>query len=231
MDNDAKYLIINNLKAKSALKQRVYDNTFEAFKLIKAVLQETESDYNDQLSGTDNRIRLFYKERAKFETQIKVAGDILIFSMPTDVFKFNMEHHIWKTSYIENNRMNSYCGVINIYNFLTDSFDYNRLEDLGYLIARIFVNHQNHYFVEGKRQLGYLYNDFESARVTKEDLRKIINSAILYSMDFDLLIPPYDNVKIISVSQLNDKILTSQLQTGKRLGFKFNSDDVNEQYK
>ena len=32
--------------------------------------------------------------------------------------------------------------------------------DLGYLIGRIFINHENHFMVQGKRQLGFLYNDF-----------------------------------------------------------------------
>ena len=50
--------------------------------------------------------------------------------------------------------------MINIYNFLADSFKYNRLNDVGYLVGRVFLNKDLHYFVEGKRQLGFLYNDF-----------------------------------------------------------------------
>ena len=37
---------------------------------------------------------------------------------------------------------------------------------------------------------------------------------------------PYDNVKIASVGQINAKLEYSRMKTGKRLGFKFNSDDV-----
>jgi hypothetical protein len=48
-------------------------------------------------------------------------------------------------------------------------------------------------------------------------------------LEFDLLVPPYDMVKIASVAQMNSKIDSSKLQTGKRLGFKFNSDDVLEE--
>jgi hypothetical protein len=36
-------------------------------------------------------------------------------------------------------------------------------------------------------------------------------------------------VKIATVAQMNSKIDASKLQTGKRLGFKFNSDDVLEE--
>ncbi|HDP54189.1 MAG TPA: hypothetical protein ENN24_00670, partial [Bacteroidetes bacterium] len=113
--------------------------------------------------------------------------------------------------------------------FLTDSFKYNRNDDLGYLIGRLFVNREKHYFVEGKRQMGFLYNNFGQAIISKEVIKKIIESAMLYSLDFDLLVPPYDMVKIASVAQMNSKIDSSKLQTGKRLGFKFNSDDVLEE--
>jgi hypothetical protein len=186
------------------------------------------NDLNVTLKGADKRVKLEYRDRGKFEAEIRVAGDILIFSMHTNVFEFDRDHSIWKLSYVQENRLNSYCGVINVYNFLTDSFKYNRLDDLGYLIGRMFINRDNHYFVEGKRQMGFLYNNFGLATIDRESVRKIIETAILYALEFDLLVPPYDMVKIASVAQMNSKIESSKIQTGKRLGFKFNSDDVLE---
>jgi hypothetical protein len=49
-----------------------------------------------------------------------------------------------------------------------------------------------------------------------------------YALEFDLLVPPYDAVKLASVGQMTEKMHLSQLKTGKRLGFQFNSDDVLE---
>ena len=92
--------------------------------------------------------------------------------MHSNVFEFDKNHGIWKISYVENNDMNSYCGIINIYNFLSDSFKYDRLDDLGYLIGRIFINKDNHYFVEGKRQLGFLYNDFGNAVIDTKAIKR-----------------------------------------------------------
>ena len=100
------------------------------------------------------------------------------------------------------------------------------MEDLGYLIARIFVNRENHFFVEGKRQSGELVKDFASDELTKENLKEILETAIQYAIDFDLLVPPYDQVKIANVDQMQTEINHSKIQTGKRLGFKFNSDDI-----
>jgi hypothetical protein len=76
--------------------------------------------------------------------------------------------------------------------------------------------------------MGFLYNNFGQAVMNNEALKKILETAILYSLEFDLLVPPYDMIKIATVAQMNSKIESSKLQTGKRLGFKFNSDDVLE---
>lgn len=222
-------MIIDTLVEKAAMKQKVYDNTFETFNMIKDVLHEMSNDLNSNLKSNEKRIKLEYRDRGKFEAEIRVAGDILIFSMHTNVFEFDRDHSIWKLPYVQADRLNSYCGVINIYNFLTDSFKYNRIDDLGYLIGRMFINREKHYFVEGKRQMGFLYNNFGQAVMSNEALKKILETAILYSLEFDLLVPPYDMVKIATVAQMNTKIENSKLQTGKRLGFKFNSDDVLEE--
>ncbi len=77
--------------------------------------------------------------------------------------------------------------------------------------------------------MGFLYNNFGTIEIDKESLRRIVETAILYTLEFDLLVPPYDTVKIASVGQVNNKIENSKIQTGKRLGYKFNSDDVLEE--
>ena len=51
-------------------------------------------------------------------------------------------------------------------------------------------------------------------------------AADLTPLEFDLLVPPYDTVKIATVGQVEAKIQHSRVITGKRLGFQFNSDDV-----
>lgn len=218
--------IIGTLKEKASLKQLVYDNTYATFISLKELLQEYAVEANELLESTDKRIKLEYRDRGKFEAQLQVAGDILIFSMHTNIFCFERENIIWKNSYVERNRYNAYCGVINIYNFLSDSFKYNRSGDEGYLIGRIFINRENHYFVEGKRQMSYRHNSFGQEAISNEALTDIIESAIGYALEFDLLMPPFDAVKLVSVDLMNTKIENSKLQTGKRLGFKYNSDDV-----
>jgi hypothetical protein len=223
---DKKQEIIGTLKEKSILKQKVFDNTFEAFINVKEVLRSLTKEINANIAGIDSRIRLEYTDRSDFDAQIKVAGDILLFSMHSNIFQFDREHPAWKTAYIQKNKYNAYSGIINIYNYLADSFKYSRQDDLGYLIARIFINHEKQYFVEGKRQMGMLFTNYGSEAITKQSLQFIISTAIQYALEFDLLVPPYDTVKIATVGQAESKIQHSRVITGKRLGFLFNSDDV-----
>ena len=227
---NAKKKVENQLEGiivKTNLKQEVYRKTISSFALLKEVLKELAEDYREKLKDqVDENVLPTFQEKGLFEAEFKIGGDMLIFCMHSNVFVFNREHPIWKLDYITANPLNSYCGVFNIYNFLADSFKYSRNEDLGYLVARIFVNRENHFFVEGKRQSSELVKDFGSDEMTKEYMKEIIETTIQYAIDFDLLVPPYDQVKIVTVEQMQSEINHSRIQTGKRLGFKFNSDDV-----
>lgn len=228
MEKSKKDLIVESLSKKAILKQNVFDNTLEVFNQIKEILKSFTKDYNAQLKHSDERILLEYKDNGKFEAELKVAGDLLIFSMHSNIFEFDRNHKIWLLPYVKNDQATSYSGIINVYNFLSDSFKFNRFDDFGYLVTRLFVNKDNSFFVEGKRQTEYFYSHFGKEKISTDILKEIINSAILYALEFDLLVPPYDAVKIANVAQMNKKIEKSKMSTGKRLGFKFNSDDITE---
>lgn len=216
-------LMFNVVRDKSVLKQDVFNNIILNFKILKQVLKEIADDLNSRIAAVDERIIVEYKETGEFEAKVRFAGDLLIFQMHSNVFKFDKENALWKTKYLEENENRGYCGIINMYNFLNDSFKYNRQNDLGYLVGRLFVNYENHFMVEGKRQLGFLYNDFSTNTLDKAQLKSIIQSAIIYCLDFDLLVPGYDIVKEVSVRDINQIIDDSRIRTGKRLGFVFNS--------
>ena len=219
--------ILETIVSKSTLKQKVFDNTFATFNDLKETLLEMASEMDDQLDGLlDRRVRLEYRDRGKFEAQIQVANDLLIFQMYTDVFEFEPNHVIWQNPYVQTDRDNSYCGVINIYNFLSDSFKFNRNADEGYLIGRIFINREKCYFVEGKQQTSMRPMQFGKAEIDSEALVRILESAIYYALHFDLLLPSYDDNKRVTVDQFNTKLDNSKFVTGKRLGYDFDVDDI-----
>lgn len=212
---------------KSTVKQQVYKNTLQTFRILKKVLKSLEKDYLTTLKDQiDASVFPAFRERGPFEVEFEIGGDLLIFSMHSNVFEFDNKHPVLKSPYIQDDPLRSYCGMINIYNFLADSFRYNREKDLGYLVARIFVNKDNHFFVEGKRQTEENVKSFAIDTISPGILRQIVETAIRYCIEFDLLVPPYDHVKLATVEQMREKISHSKMTTGKRLGFVFNSDDV-----
>jgi hypothetical protein len=226
--DDIKKAIVGVLQTKAVVKQDVFASTKRNFDLLKEVLTNVQNEYNEELGDGDKRIQLLFEDKGEFVAQLKVAGDVLVFHMHTNTFEFDRDHEVWKSDYVKADANNSYCGVVNIYNFLHDSFRYSRENDAGYLIARVFINKEGHYFVEGKRQKGTGINNFGTSVIEAANWQKIIETAIIYSLEFDLLVPPYDDVKIISMMQMNGEILSSKMQTGKRLGFVYNADDVKQ---
>jgi len=220
----ARELIFNELKEKAILKQDVYNNLKLNFKVMKTVLKEMADNLKDRMHTQDERVKIEYRERGEYEAHLQFAGDILIFQMHSNVFQFDPGNSLWKTSYLSENPNRGFSGIINVYNFLSDSFKYNRSNDSGYMIARMFINAENHFMVQGKRQLGFIYNDFINMTMSKENMERVIESAILYVLDFDLYTPPYDRVQEITVSEINSANENLSLKTGKRLGFVFQAD-------
>lgn len=218
-------LMMKLIRERSIVKQDVYDKTVETLGLLKEVLHETVEQVKSDFADADGRVDFYYKDQGAFESEIKVAGDILGFYMHTNVFQFDRSHSIWKSSYLENDELNGYVGVINVYNFLADSFKYQRVHDRGYLIARLFVNRDGHFMVQGKRQMGYLFNDFINSKIDRDQMRLFVQSSIIYSIGFDLYAPPYQSVQEVSVGEIMAMSHNLKIATGKRLGFKFSNED------
>ncbi len=212
------------LKNKGQLKQNVYDSTLSAFSTLQDTAREISYKYQESGIDSTQRIPFVFKNRGSFEFEIKFGGDILLFMMHTNIFEFPRAHSVFKTPYLKKDKERSYCGIINIYNFLSDSFKYNRMNDQGYLIGRIFVNKDKHYLLEGKRELGLFYNNFENDLLDEEHAERIVQSAVEYTINFDLLTPPYESVQQVSVLDIRTTIDNMHLKTGKRLGFKFQAD-------
>lgn len=213
--------ILKLLAEKSVLKQDIFHNTLEQFNQLKELLKTTCHELKEKFNDHDNRVTFEFKDLGSFQCQIKIAGDLLIFQMHSNVFQIEESHSLWQSGYLTQNPNNSYVGVINVYNFLADSFRYDRSSDIGYLIARIFINQENHFIVQGKKQLGYLFNDFITSNFSLEQKQNFLDQVILYTLNFDLFVPPYENLHQITVEEMQDINHSGGLATGKRLGFQF----------
>jgi len=216
--------LIRTILEKSSLKQEVYHKTLDVFNIFKNVCEEFVSSNKGRMKKTPFPILFEYSDRGTFEFQLKFGSDILIFFMHSNVFEIPRDHLVMKSSYIREDKNRSYCGIIHIFNFLADSFKYNRTNDIGYCIGRVFVNRETHYFTEGKREIGLLYNNFTGNLLDRSAIQTIIFSSILYTLNFDLLTPPYDNIKEVSVAEMQTTLDAMSIRTGKRLGFRFHAD-------
>lgn len=216
--------IISLLNKKSQVKFQVHNNTLKAFKQFKQTARAIHQEIKSDVSSIHKHMSCSFKDKGEFEAELKIASDLIILTMHTNTFEFPRDHALMKTSYVKEDETRSFCGIIYIYNYLADSFKYNRLNDVGYLVGRVFINKENHFFVEGKRELGFLFNNFMGDPLDNEKIRQILESAIIYSINFDLLTPSFDQMKEVSVQEMVQYSNSLTIKTGKRLGFRFEAD-------
>jgi CRISPR/Cas system CMR subunit Cmr6 (Cas7 group RAMP superfamily) len=226
MESNLREQIIKIMKEKSSVKQDIFQETLNAFRTLKDTARAEAENLKRELFNIDKRVTVEFRDRSDFMFELKVAGDLLVFQMHTNIFEFDNAHYIKKAPYVAKNEMLSFCGMISVYNFLADSFKYYRINDVGYLMARIFVNRESSYFVESKnRKITMSHSDFGKQKINSEMSLNLLETIILATLEFDLFTPPYDTQREITVSEVNDTSSKISIQTGKRLGFKFQFED------
>lgn len=224
MDTENYLKILVEFEHKASLKQEIYRNAAEAFSLLKqqtaAIAAKLQSDYGRK----DPSVEVHFKENNKFEAELKFGGDMLMVSMHSNVFTFAPSHSIFQTNYIKNDACLAYCGAIYIHNFLADSIKYNRLADEGTLIARILINKEKHFIVEGEGALDFLYQNMELNVISAEKLTDVIERAILHCLEEDLVLPPFAEIKDVTLNQKQTMLAAGGYPTGKNLGYQFKAE-------
>jgi len=217
--------IVDLLRNKSSLKLDVLENAKQVFKLFKNESELLASALQKKIKEFDSRLTIEFKEKGDYYFELKIAGDLLVFTLHSNIFQFEKNHYLWQSKYIKENPNAIFCGQISVYNFLADSMKFNRQNDIGYPIARFFINKDRHYFAEGKGSINLKHGNFSSQVIKEEIIRLIIESLILYCMDFDLYVPPFQSLQELSVSEVTQTNDFMSSKTGKRLGFKFQFED------
>ncbi|MEY2651376.1 MAG: hypothetical protein RLZZ321_468 [Bacteroidota bacterium] len=215
--------LIDLLMHKSALKQDVADDLEVVFADLRKLIDLEIKALKEVI--TDERVRLFIKDRGDHEFHVYIGSDVLVFNLHHNVFRLPDSNPLWGTSYFKSQPNNGYFGTIHIYNFLAESLQQNRLDDQGYLLARIFVNHERHFFIEGKGSLGYTFSDPQHMLLSSEMLQLIAQMSFAYALQFDLYIPPFELMDEVSVGQIYVMGEQLKLRTAKRLGFKMSADE------
>jgi len=215
-----KQLLLN----KSALKQDIADDCEIVFESFKTLIQSEIDALKSVIE--DPRIRLYTDDKGKYEIHVYIGSDVLVFNLHNNVFRLPDNNPLWGTSYFRRDENNGYFGIINVYNFLAESFLKNRTEDIGYLIARGFVNHERHFWVEGKGILGGMFQDPQNLKLSDDIIGIIVQLTLAHALEFDLYIPPFDFYDELTVSHIQYIGDTLKLQTAKRLGFRMKREDI-----
>jgi hypothetical protein len=222
-DQDHLDYITNLLKSKSAAKQTTYKHLLAAFSILSKESQRIISELKKRATPTDKDITIEFTPVNEHEFHVKLAGDLLIFVLHTNIVTFADDHAMMNDPYMKEKEVNRYFGQIMIYNFMSDSLKFNRVNDPGYLLARLMINHDNRFFIEGEGQLATLFNKISDQPLTTETLNALVKLSLAIAIENDLMAMPYPEVKFITLYQKLEH--TPDLGGGQKIGFRMSYED------
>lgn len=216
--NFIKYL----LESKSTAKQTAYKHICRAFSVLEAESKRVVEELKRRANPSDKDVTVEFNSINAQEFDVKLAGDMLIFVLGTNIVTLEESHMIMKEDYIRENEVNRYFGQIMVYNFMAESLKYNRTNDPGYLLARIMINHENRFFIEGERELQD-FNPISQLPVTDEELQRVVRIVLKMAIENDLVAPAFTEVKAITLNQKRDHNL--ELGGAQKIGFKMSYEE------
>lgn len=205
------------LESKSNAKQTAYKHIQRAFSVLSDESRSVVAELKRRAHPTDKDVTVEFNGTNNKEFEVKLAGDMLIFVMNTNIVTLDESHPILKEEYILENEVNRYFGQIMVYNFMAESLKYHRNNDPGYLLARLMVNHENRFFIEGERELES-FNRISEHTITEGDLRLFVKIVLKMAIENDLVAPPFREVKSITLNQKRNH--SFELGGAQKIGFR-----------
>ncbi|KAA9332603.1 hypothetical protein [Adhaeribacter soli] len=210
--------IFEGLKQKSSAKQAIYRNTKTTFDKLRTISKDLVKRLSQRVTPLDDTVVVEYRDVNELEFHIKISGDLLIFVMHSNIVTFPDDYDLMKSDYVEEDFKRRFFGHIMAYNFMADSIKYNRMNDPGYLLGRLLVNIENHFYLEGVDQMNLDYQDIEKNEITDENLLLMVESAVIASVNNDLMAQELDDIRKITVKQ---KLDNQQVSRTQKVGFNF----------
>ncbi len=205
------------LESKSAAKQTTYKHLLAAFSLLSKEAKRITAELKKKANPNDNDVTIEFSAVNEHEFHVKLAGDLLIFVLHTNIVTFADDHTIMQDPYMKQQEVNRYFGQIMIYNFMSDSLKFNRVNDPGYLLARLMINQDNRFFIEGEGQLATLFSRVSEQPLTNEVLDALVKLSLAIAIENDLMAMPYPDVKFITLHQKLEH--TPDMGGGQKMGF------------
>src|SRR5882672_12278115 len=89
------------LENKSQAKQITYKNLLAAFELLAKESKRVAGELKKKVkTSTDHDVTVDFKRINEHEFNVKLAGDLLIFVLHTNIVTFENEHPVMKNPYI-----------------------------------------------------------------------------------------------------------------------------------
>jgi hypothetical protein len=210
--------IKDKLFGKAVVKYEVYKSLLNFFEHLKAESKQLCDRLSKEIAESGNSIEADYTEHSPFEFRLVVGGDTLVVVLQSNVVALNPEHFEMKSDYIKAQRPHVYFGQIVFYNFLTDSFRFNRFDDLGYLVCRIFLDKNENFMVEGHRQVQLAFGQMKDTPASSLNAKILMLAALNTVLDNDLQAPDFELVQVITLAQKENYTITAA--RGSKIGFK-----------
>lgn len=210
--------IFEGLRQKSTTKQAIYRNTKQTFDKLRTISIELVNSLQQRITPLDSNVAIEYRSINDLEFHVKFSGDLLVFVMHSNVITLPEDHDLMRSAYVGEDFRRRFFGHIMAYNFMADSIKYNRLNDPGYLLGRVLINIENHFYLEGVKQLDLTYHDMGKNEITPEVMRLFVESAMIAAVNNDLVAPDVDEIRKITVKQ---KLEEQQISTPQKVGFAF----------
>ncbi|MCB0516644.1 MAG: hypothetical protein R2798_12705 [Chitinophagales bacterium] len=209
--------IVELLRNNHAAKQKVFHLCLGIFDKMRYMTQQITEAINQSIEDVA-WVSAEFMDKGEFEFQVRLSGELIVFSFHSNIITFPENHVINANPYIKENELRSYFGVFLAYNFLNDAIKYNRLHDQGYLIARMFVNIDEKYYIEGVRQLNFLHPNVAENDLHDEMLFAFISSCFLAALQNNSVVPDFESEKVINIAQLiNSRMLGNIQKVGYQL--------------
>jgi hypothetical protein len=213
------------LENKSTAKQAAYKHACWAFRELSSEAAKIIEELRQRAKPGDPDVTVEFNQITDQEFDVKLAGDMLIFVINTNIVTFEEGHPILQDPYIRERDINRYFGQILIYNFMSDSMKFNRMNDPGYLLARLMINHEGKFFIEGERELTD-FNQVSIRPIDEGDLKWLVKVVLKMAIENDLVAPAFTQVKSITLNQKKDHTL--ELGGAHKIGFRMSYQDKTE---
>ncbi len=208
--------LVSKIRVKSQTQTIVKQQTKEVFNKLKDNARNLVKEIKETLGEEAKNAKLEFENISEYEFHIMFAGELLVFNLHSTILNFPPEHITNKSPWVQEDESRGFFGVILAYNFLTDSLKYKRMHDTGYLISRLFVNKEDHFFIEGLTQMSFLYPDIKSNTINDKVLDDYLRLGLQAALETTPVMTPFEQEKQISVAE---KLNRSMLGNVKKVGF------------